>query len=62
MCILNQHNDNTPHAVKCIHFKLTRQDKIFILINHYRTRIQRKTSVKYISHIIHSTHEKMDSH
>jgi len=40
----------------------TRQDKIFILINHNRTMVQRKTSFKYISHIIHSTHDKMDSH
>ena len=36
----------------------TRQDKIFILINHNRTMVQRKTSFKYIWHIIHSTHDK----
>jgi hypothetical protein len=29
---------------------IRRQDKIFILINHNRTMVQRKTSFKYISH------------
>jgi hypothetical protein len=50
------------HISKNQFFGRTRQDKIFILINHNRTMVQRKTSFKYISHIIHSTHDKMDTH
>ena len=48
----------------CDEIIFARQDKIFILINHNRTMVQRKTAFKYISHIIIilSTLDKMDSH
>jgi hypothetical protein len=42
--------------------KTRKTDNIRILINHNRTMVQRKTSFKYISHVIHSTYDKMDSH
>ena len=53
----NIENKNIDNQIKC-----ARQDKIFILMNHNRTMVQRKTSFTYNSHIMHSTHDKMDSH